>query len=543
MKKLILVLASVIIMIFIACHKDIEFDRHQNVDVYESLSVEFKPVINANESGGRIAGASVAELDSVEVMMYYDKAGVWTEAAKANFSDNSDLSNFKNPIKVAFEPPIKMGHVLKARCRFVIKGFDENDENSYYGIVEADLKGSFGEELITVPMVETKTYFGIDISELTLSDNRYVFDYSYGLEAIDYVASATTLPPIDGNFTPVYYYETAAPMSGQLVVEGESVTLNGVSVSADEYIDVAEHFGAAATTGVNWDISVYDNADVEVFSNSINKNWLEFGINHYVQIISRTDVEFGFTLIDNEDVTESWDLSESESMPSIFEGMLGYWDLQNDVIDGLSQTDADTQEGSMLFNGEWAYFNGSAGIGFVGSEIRDIGSGDFSLAFWFIPEVYNHGTLISKRQWTTSDDITYYTSNIECFMSNGKVTLRLEENTIGSSTVFYGPDFTSASAIESDGSPHFLSLVRKGDLWELRIDGNLEISVTMSGDMSGNVASWPVEKPSIMLGTSPKYVYRYTGYMRYVSFHDRALIQEELQYFYNEGQGRSYSEL
>jgi hypothetical protein len=85
---------------------------------------------------------------------------------------------------------------------------------------------------------------------------------------------------------------------------------------------------------------------------------------------------------------------------------------------------------------------------------------------------------------------------------------------------------------------YLFTLSREGNLWKVGINGQNYQSLELEGNVNTKNMS------ELKFGIGKLYGnYKFDKRIKFCSIHNRALNPEEILYLYNEGQGRSYSEL
>jgi hypothetical protein len=501
-----------------SCTKQDDFSvsnmqKYQQTDLILSLSI-----VNFQQDAG-LKSATIPSLDSLSITLLYDDGGVWKKISKENFVDQSNLENFQNPLGQKFASSIDLNPIVRANCRFVIRGFNSEGKDVYYGVAEKDLSNSIVNEELTIPLIETKSYFGLNVGELTLSGYKYVFDFTYVKKEIDYLSCEQNLIPFDGSIVPTFYLQSLGDtIKKELVVQGQNATLNDSVVNYNDYIDVAEYFAACAPDGINFNIKIYD-GDSLIAENSFNKNWLEFGFNHYVDISNRASATLSFDLVDNKDSTTIFDLASNEKLATIKDGMIGYWNLENDALDSYGSTNG-IIHGAVGFNGLYASFDDTSYIELGTNPIYPYANSEWSLNVWVNRQSTGYHSAIGMGR---------YTNQWIEFWGNGS-----------DERISYGDSQFTTTYAYGSGSANvweMITLTRKGNVFQVYRNGVLVKTFNKEG--TGSFTSAFGENFYIGKGIDMTYV----GKIKFLDLVSRELTSEEILYLYNRGNGRSYAEL
>ena len=134
---------------------------------------------------------------------------------------------------------------------------------------------------------------------------------------------------------------------------------------------------------------------------------------------------------------------------------------------------------------------------------------------------------------------TEFYSRLLCKAYGTSVTTHMQMLKEGEAPITLPPTHNlSISIPEDENGMYLLSLSREGNLWKICINGENSQSIELEGDINTKNSS------KLRFGIGMLYGnYKFNGRMKFCSIHNRALTQEEILYLYNDGQGRTYSEL
>lgn len=513
MKNLFAILSLVLFVFVTSCEKEENNLFNENGQKFETVSVDASAGLVKNNL---LKSADL--LSSLEIVNYINSTGSWVETTQENYySGTPGYNNFSNPRSTSFSTSVNIPYALRTNNRFAFYGKDAGGQIEYYGLAEEDLSSVEEGFNFSTNLFEVKSSLTFDVSAITseTSGKKYVFNYSYVKKDIDYEQTNITIPETTSSDRPNFYYsETGETIEGSLIVDGSTVTLNGISVSA-ESIQIAEFFSASAIDGINFDYLEIIGTDT-VKTYSFNRDWLKVGKTYSVRLYSNPSGVAALSVIDNEGINEEVNLGELDL--NIKEGMVVWFNLLENTSDSHVSS-AGIPIGCSLVSGEGLFFDGE-GADYMGLRNNMAPDGTISLFVKFSEILYGKHVLFSGAKTNLDMMSVGYVDNGAPYFS----FIGGEDSFVWDSEFKYLTNVWYHIIIQwgSQGS-------------KLYINGILYAEDQYTGI--------PQTDAYMTLGALYENNNSIKGQIKYVGAWNRALNQNEKFYLNKTGEGRSYEEL